>query len=285
MEDVTIVGTAHVSEKSAREVRETIREEQPDYVAVELDPRRYDSVKERDDEGYGGDMAAAVNEAEEQGIPVVLIDRDVQVTVRRFWSEMSMFERIKTVGGILAGILGIRGVRREEIERAIEEGRVSEYVDELREFSPGGARVLIDERDAYMADRIDGLDGSVVAVVGAGHQEGIEQHLDNPDDIPEVPGDGEERYVPSDIHDTGEEFILHIDLPGYESEDIDLEVMGRTLTVEANRDEHPPDGFRYIGNRRPDHVKKEIELPRRVNAGAATAKQEDGVLRVTLPRR
>jgi len=285
VEDVTVVGTAHVSEKSARKVRETIREEDPDYVAVELDPSRYDSVKSRDDEGYGGDMAAAVKEAEEQGIPVVLIDRDVQVTVRRFWGEMSVFERVKAVGGILAGILGIRGVRREEIEKAIEEGRVSEYVDELREFSPGGARVLIDERDAYMADRIDELDGTVVAVVGAGHQEGIQGYLENPDDIPEAPGDGKQSNVRADVYDTGEEFVVYADLPGYESEDMDLQVAGRTLAVEAETDGYPPDGFRYVGDRRPDTVEAEIELPGRVDAGSATAKQEGGVLRVTLPKK
>jgi len=285
VQDVTIVGTAHVSEKSAREVRETIREEKPDYVAVELDPRRYDSVKPRDDDGYGGDMAAAVSEAEKQGIPVVLIDRDVQVTIRRFWKEMSMFERIKAFGGVLAGILGIRGVQREEIERAIEEGRVSEYVDELRDFSPGGARVLIDERDAYMADRINELEGSVVAVVGAGHQKGLEKHLNSPDGIPDVPGDGEQKYVRVGMYETGQELIIHIDLPGYESEAIDLQAAGHTLSLKADRDDHPPDGFRYIGNRRPDHVEKEVELPTRVDTDGAMAKQEDGVLRVTLPKR
>ena len=42
---VTVVGTAHVSEESVREVEETIERERPDVVAVELDESRYRRLK------------------------------------------------------------------------------------------------------------------------------------------------------------------------------------------------------------------------------------------------
>ena len=54
-------------------------------------------------------------------------------------------------------------------------------MEELRTFSPGAGSVLIDERDAYLAGKISGLesqgDKKILAVVGAGHLKGIEAHL------------------------------------------------------------------------------------------------------------
>ncbi|MDZ7689130.1 MAG: TraB/GumN family protein [Halobacteriales archaeon] len=282
MGDVTIVGTAHVSEKSALDVRETIRDEQPDYVAVELDPRRYETVKDRDG-SYGGDMAAAVEEAEERGIPVVLIDRDINVTLKRFWGELSFFERVKTVGALVVGFLGFGGVEVEEIDRAIEENRVEGYVEELREFSPSGARVLIDERDAYMADRLSELDGKVVAVVGAGHEEGIRKYLENPDDIPDVPCDRE--VADTDVYESEDAFLVVVDLPGFEKQDVSVSTTGSRLDVDAEgRNRFAVEGYRFVGERRPDAVEASLNLSVPVDADDADASYDDGVLRVRLPK-
>ena len=42
---ITLVGTAHVSKESVEEVKETIKNIQPDCVAVELDEKRADSIR------------------------------------------------------------------------------------------------------------------------------------------------------------------------------------------------------------------------------------------------
>jgi pheromone shutdown protein TraB len=60
-------------------------------------------------------------------------------------------------------------------------------MEEFRQFSPGGAEALIDERDAYIAHRLVDLRASgrdVVAVVGAGHREGVERYLADPASLP-----------------------------------------------------------------------------------------------------
>lgn len=285
MSDVTIVGTAHVSEKSALDVRETIRDEEPDYVAVELDPRRYEKVKESNGP-YGGDMAAAVKEAEERGIPVVLIDREIGITLRRFWEELSFFERVKTVGALVAGFFGFGGVEVEEIDRAIEEDSVDGYVEELRDFSPSGARVLIDERDAYMASRLSELNGKVVAVVGAGHEEGLREHLENPDKIPDVPGELVTDDVDTDIYESEDDFLAVVDLPGFEKDGVFVSATGRRLEIEAEgrNDGLVAKGYRFVGERRADVVETELVLPAPVDAEEADASYEDGVLRVRLPK-
>jgi HSP20 family molecular chaperone IbpA len=283
-EEVVLVGTAHVSEKSAAEVRDAVRKEDPDVVAVELDPRRYEKVKQQKDTTYGGDMAAAVTEAEARGVPVVLIDRELSVTMRRFWEELSLFERIKTAGAVVAAFLGIGGVTVDEIDRAIEEDRVDGYVDDLREFSPGGARVIIDERDAYMASRLLELDGKVVAVVGAGHEDGIRNYLENPNEIPDVPGDGYDTAADADVYESADDVLVLVDAPGFDKDDISVSLTGRRLEVEASGRNDFEQGYRFVGERRPDGFEASVPLPARLNAEGGEATYEDGVLRVLLPK-
>ncbi len=283
-EEVVLVGTAHVSEKSAAEVRDAVRKEDPDVVAVELDPRRYEKVKQQKDTTYGSDMAAAVTEAEARGIPVVLIDRELSVTMRRFWEELSLFERIKTAGAVVAAFLGIGGVTVDEIDRAIEEDRVDGYVDDLREFSPGGARVIIDERDAYMASRLLELDGKVVAVVGAGHEDGIRNYLENPNEIPDVPGDGYDTAADADVYESADDVLVLVDAPGFDKDDISVSLTGRRLEVEASGRNDFEQEYRFVGERRPDGFEASVTLPARLNAEGGEATYEDGVLRVLLPK-
>jgi pheromone shutdown protein TraB len=96
-----------------------------------------------------------------------------------------------TVGLPLGALLAYstRDIEDEEIdmERLTDADVVTAMIEEFRRFSPGGAEALIDERDAYIAHRLVALKQAgydVVAVVGAGHREGIERYLDNPDTLP-----------------------------------------------------------------------------------------------------
>ncbi len=62
-------------------------------------------------------------------------------------------------------------------------------MEEFRKFSPNGARALIDERDAFIAHQLILLkvqrpQGRILAVVGAGHRQGISNYLDKPDTLP-----------------------------------------------------------------------------------------------------
>ncbi len=146
---VSVVGTAHVSAESAERVESEIRERRPDVVAVELDEGRYRQMKgeapedieakdllggntvfqflaywmlsyvqtqmgDRFDIEPGADMKAAIETAEEFGLGVALVDRDIQVTMQRFWTRLSLGEKFKLVGGLAVGItdpltLGIVG--------------------------------------------------------------------------------------------------------------------------------------------------------------------------------
>jgi pheromone shutdown protein TraB len=80
-------------------------------------------------------------------------------------------------------------VEEEEIDmdRLTDADVVTAMIEEFRRFSPGGAQALIDERDAYIAHRLVALREAgydVVAVVGAGHRQGIQRYLDAPETLP-----------------------------------------------------------------------------------------------------
>ena len=142
---VRVVGTAHVSQASVEEVTETIDEERPDVVAVELDEGRYRQLRggapedieakdllsgntvfqflaywmlsyvqsrlgERFDIEPGADMKAAIDEAERHGLGVALVDRDIQVTMQRFWARLSFGEKAKLVGALAFGVTDPRTV-------------------------------------------------------------------------------------------------------------------------------------------------------------------------------
>ena len=221
---VVLIGTAHVSEKSVAEVKNAIKNLKPDVVAVELCRGRYESIKRNAEEKQvpikdiffegqifyytiqwvlaymqkkigedlgvkpGAEMLAAIEEAETLGSKIALIDRDIQVTLQRFWGKMKPLEKIRIVISLLDGLVGI-GKRTEiDINQITEQDFVTTLVSELRGFAPTAAEVLIDERDAYLAGNILSIaaagNKTVVVVIGAGHKPGVIKHLKYPESIP-----------------------------------------------------------------------------------------------------
>jgi len=222
MGEIRIIGTAHVSAKSIEEVKEAIEEFQPDLVAVELDRGRYSSLKRQMadptvtevleaknfsqllvqwilaylqrrvglDVGVepGAEMKAAVEEAEQRNIPVGLIDRDIRITLHRFWRSLSILEKLKMVYAL---VVSVATIDEEEIdvEELKKQDMITMALEEFRKFSPNGARALIDERDAYLAHQLHNLSGRhqrILAVLGAGHVHGVNGFLAAPETIPPV---------------------------------------------------------------------------------------------------
>lgn len=223
---IVIIGTAHVSEKSVAEVKAAIRNLKPDIVAVELCRGRYDALKGNvqekqvpikeiltegkvyyyiihwllaymqkkigEDMGVkpGAEMLSAIEEAEAAGANVALIDRDIQVTLQRFWGKMKFLEKIKMIGSLIGGLMGIGKGTEIDIDQITESDVVTTLVNELRGFAPTAAEVLIDERDAYLAGSIlrvaAGGNKTVVVVIGAGHKPGVLKYLRNPKSVPSL---------------------------------------------------------------------------------------------------
>jgi len=215
--EVILVGTAHVSKSSVEEVREAIEENAPDAVAVELCRNRYEVMKnpknwqemdiikvikekkasflfanlvmasfqkrvgERFGIKPGDEMRQAIDAAEAKDIPVELVDRNVQVTIQRAWRSLSRWERTKLIFSSLFSILAVDELKEDEIEKLKEKDMLTAAIDEIAKSAPTIKRVLIDERDAYMGKKLcDIRADKVLAVVGAGHMEGLIRQLKDP---------------------------------------------------------------------------------------------------------
>lgn len=146
---------------------------------------------ERFDIEPGADMRAAVETAKDGEIGVALVDRDIQTTIQRFWKRLGFFEKLRLIGGLIVGMAS--AATTDDIgedfdpEELTDTDVVTAMIEEFRRFSPGGAEALIDERDAYIAHNLVALRErgfDVVAVVGAGHQAGIERYLASPETLP-----------------------------------------------------------------------------------------------------
>ncbi|MDL2245980.1 TraB/GumN family protein [Methanobrevibacter sp. OttesenSCG-928-K11] len=133
----------------------------------------------------GSEMIGAIEAANDVGAYIALIDRDINITLQRALNSMSFMEKLKfavsSVGSFFTG--------EEEDEIDVEELKNPDTLDEVMEYfkdmSPGAYEVLVKERDAYLAGSILSIpQDHIIAVVGAGHKNGIEKYLDNPETIP-----------------------------------------------------------------------------------------------------
>jgi pheromone shutdown-related protein TraB len=214
--EVVVLGTAHVSRESVDLVRAAIAELRPDAVCVELDEKRYEAlarperfealdlrevIKSRQLATLGLNLALASYQrslgvalgvkpgaelleaarcAEAEGIPVSLCDRDVRVTLRRAWRALSFWKRWLLVGTFSAAIFEREELSEEDLRELRRTDVLSRLLQELGEAFPGLKTVLIDERDAYLAERIRETPGRrLLAVVGAGHVEGLVKALES----------------------------------------------------------------------------------------------------------
>jgi len=143
----------------------------------------------------GSELLEAAKVAEENGIPMVLCDRDVRITLRRAWQSITWWQRTRLLTELVASLFENPDVSEDELARIRDQDVVTEVMNELGRIMPDLKRVLIDERDAYLAHEILESEGhKIVAVVGAGHIEGMKKRLENQDradmqEITSIPAD------------------------------------------------------------------------------------------------
>ena len=222
---VLLVGTAHISRQSADLVEQVIANEKPDTVCIELDEKRFAALANRKrwqnldlkeiirkkqlstllvnlvlasyQKKLGGklgvmpgtELLRAARIAEENNIPVELCDREVRVTLRRAWHATSLWKKGYLIASLIASLFDTTELDEEKLTELRSKDVLSELMDELGNALPDTKRVLIDERDIFMAEKIKAAAGRrIVAVVGAGHMEGMQRVIreDNRDIIEEI---------------------------------------------------------------------------------------------------
>ncbi|GIR66933.1 MAG: hypothetical protein CM15mP71_1590 [Candidatus Poseidoniales archaeon] len=126
----------------------------------------------------GAELLAAVEVANEAELRVELVDRDIQTTLRRAWNKMSFKEKFGLMWALLAEDDSDEELELEQM--LADKDLLTSLMEELREVSPGAGSVLIDERDEFIARKISGIrsEGKVLAVLGAGHLDGVSKLLE-----------------------------------------------------------------------------------------------------------
>ena len=214
---IHLIGTSHVSKDSVQEVRRFIKEENPDVVAVELDPKRtyalfnetkskmsFKMIKVIGLKGFvfyaiarfvqnkvgkilriqpGSEMKTAIIEGLKNKKQVVLIDQDVRETLRRLSEEITWKERLKFLRDAVRNPLSPELKKIDiDLSRTPSKKLILIVVGYLKKEYPSIYKVLIEERNRKMVSALSGIlkrdpDAKIVAVVGAGHEEGMKSLL------------------------------------------------------------------------------------------------------------
>jgi pheromone shutdown-related protein TraB len=130
----------------------------------------------------GAELKAAVLDARERGLNLQLIDRDVGLTFKRAMQKLGWWGRAKVSGGLMASLFFDEKVSDEQIEGLKEGDMLEASFSEFAADSPALYETIIAERDQYMAARLREIPAQseaheVLAVVGAGHLQGLAKHL------------------------------------------------------------------------------------------------------------
>ena len=212
--EIILVGTAHVSIESIAEVENTIRTEMPDCVCVELDEGRYAAMMEKnrwesldiikvlkEKKGFlllanlvlasfqkrmglnvgvkpGDEMKAAIDIARELNIPTEMVDRPIQVTLKRAWAQNGYTGKSKILASLLAAAFSKEKLEAADIEKLKQKSEMDAMLDEVALNMPEVKEVLIDERDVWLGTKIFQASGKkVLAVIGDGHLNGTEKRI------------------------------------------------------------------------------------------------------------
>jgi pheromone shutdown protein TraB len=203
---VLLLGSAHVVDL-AEPIRRQLSERVLDGIAVELDreraaallasppgPRRARGVPliarlwahlqrrlgaELGGSGAGEEMKVAARVAHDRELPLFLIDDPIRSTLASLVATLPIRERVSLLVGAFVGLFVPSRVVAREMDRYAADP--SEFAAELRRASPTLAKVLLDDRNEHMADRLASLRargyGRLAAVVGDAHLPGLAEAL------------------------------------------------------------------------------------------------------------
>lgn len=224
--DVYLVGTAHVSQESCREVQAVISCLKPQVVFLELCPSRVAILTLKDlkvptmsemidmwkkkqnifgilyswflakvadklEVLPGSEFRVAFEEAMKYGGKVILGDRPVQVTLRRTWGKMPLWHKTKLLYSLFFQAVFLPSP--EDLNRMLKEmddiDMLTLVIQEMSKEFPTLMETLVNERDQYMSStllKVASEHTSVVAVVGKGHVQGIQRQWKQPVEINEL---------------------------------------------------------------------------------------------------
>jgi len=211
---IYLVKTAHVSAQSVLDVQTTIETVKPNSVCVELDSNRAAQLSQKQtwqntdivsiikkkqtgllltslilssyqrkiakqlDINVGAEMIQAMESSRLIQARIYYIDRSIQITFTRLWRSLRWLEKMKILTSLIMSLFTEEKISDEQLEKMKQSDMIETALQQVGQQFPSIKKVLVDERDQYMAEKIKQANGPiVVAVVGAAHAPGIEKAL------------------------------------------------------------------------------------------------------------
>lgn len=221
--EIYLVKTAHVSKNSVEDVRKCVEEVKPDAICIELDEDRFNKMNDEDNYrnqdivkiikekkvGFllvniilasfqrriakslgsenGGEMLEGIKLANELKIPLILADRPIKTTFSRIWNNLGFNEKMKLLFSIISTIFDNEEISEEDIANLKQSNALESALNEVGKKFPIMKKILVDERDLYLATKIKEAPGKkVVAIIGAGHSQGIIKNIDKDVDLKQL---------------------------------------------------------------------------------------------------
>lgn len=231
---ILLLGTAHVSKESVKDVEIAFEKFKPDIVCVELCEPRHESllnperwknlditkvIKEKKVAllasnlilasfqkkiglktgiNPGAEMLKASELARKNHHRLVLIDREVRITLMRAWHKINFFQKLWLVNYLLVSLIVSEEIKEEQIEELKSKDALEDLFENIPSKYQKIKEVILEERDQFMAENIkrvlneedvieynkDNLEKnlskkikSILVVIGAGHLKGMKNYL------------------------------------------------------------------------------------------------------------
>ncbi|MBT3262099.1 TraB family protein [Candidatus Woesearchaeota archaeon] len=185
--NIHFVGTSHISKDSIQEVQESISENKPKLIAIELDkPRLYSliskkkrklkisDIKKIGIKGYlfgvlgswiehkmgkitgatpGSEMKKAISIAKKEKIPIALIDQDISITLKNISKRITWKEKFRFLKEILTAVFSKNSKNKIEIDisKVPPQKMIEKLTKKMKKAYPSIYKSLITDRDLYMA--------------------------------------------------------------------------------------------------------------------------------------
>ncbi|MBI5871962.1 TraB/GumN family protein [archaeon] len=205
-----IIGSSHIAQESLDEVKNALALVKPEIVALELDRQRFAGLmgmQKRELRGFGirafllnfigawverrlgkftgvmpgSEMKIAGEYALKNNMRIALIDQNIKITLKRLLKAVTFKECARFICELVLGIFK----RRElpfDLRKIPPRQVVQNLLRELKTKYPNVYCVLIAERNKFMAEKLKRMmdnypDSKILAIVGAGHEQGIMEQV------------------------------------------------------------------------------------------------------------
>jgi len=212
--NLIIIGTSHIAIQSINEVKQAINSLKPDFIALELDLRRFQALTSKEKRGIpnpfelgligfifnqigayaekklgelvgispGSEMIEAAKLARKNKIKIALIDQDIKITLKKLSKNISKKEKWNFIVDLFKAMFSRKNKIKIDLTKVPEKEFIKQLIDQVKERYPNFYKVVIEDRNKVMAKNLYTLisknnNSKILAIIGAGHEEDLIQEL------------------------------------------------------------------------------------------------------------